>query len=71
MSESVWIGCKKNSNVKKTHTDENGLFYNMMHNVTFKCRGEKCVGGLRPKNHSTVLVYMNTRTNEHTPTQKR
>jgi len=30
----------------------------------------KNVGGLRPKNHSTVLMYMNTSRNEHTPTQK-
>jgi hypothetical protein len=49
---------------------EIGLFYTMMHNVTFKCRGEKCDGGLRPKNHLTVLMYVNMRRKEHTPIQK-
>jgi hypothetical protein len=64
-------------NVKKRYRKEdaysahaNGLLYNMMPYITFKCRGEKCVGGLRPKHHSTVLMYMNMRRNKHTPTQK-
>jgi hypothetical protein len=65
-----WDVKKRYSTENTYNADEIGLFYNMMPIVTLKCRGEKCIGGIRPKNHLTVLMCVNTRRTEPTPIQK-
>jgi hypothetical protein len=54
--KSVLVECQQGYSEEIYNADETGVFYNMMHNSSFKFKGEKCVSGKMSKNRLTVLM---------------
>jgi hypothetical protein len=48
---SEWVECQQSYSEEDIYNaDETGVFYNMTPDLTFKFKGEKCVGGKMSKN---------------------